>query len=153
MKKYILILLVSMLATAAFAQKGGKAPLSREEQLDQKYTSGLFSSTHGTYFDLEGDPNAIGVNGYFNILDWLQGRVAGLQVYTYRSIRIPFLRNQPAAIFVDEIRVDASFLNMLPVNDIAMIKVIKGPFLGGWGGAGGAIAVYTREGDEEEIVE
>jgi hypothetical protein len=150
MKKCILTILISILAIATFAQQGNKAPLSREEQLDKKYTSGVFSSVDGTYFDLENDADAIGVNSYLNVLDWLHGRVAGLKVYTYRHIRIPFLRNQPAAIFIDEIRVDAGFLNMLPVNDIAMIKVIKTPFLGGWGAAGGAIAIYTKDGDEGE---
>lgn len=149
MKKYIIILLVSMFTTASFAQRVGKAPMSREEQLDKKYTSGLFSNVDGTYFDLENDDMAIGAISYLNILDWLQGRVAGLQVYTYRNTRIPFLRNQPAAIFVDEIRVDAGFLSMLPVNDIGMIKIIKSPYFGGWGAAGGAIAIYTKEGDAE----
>ncbi|MCU7547966.1 hypothetical protein OCK74_02520 [Chitinophagaceae bacterium LB-8] len=153
MKKCILTILISLLTIATFAQRGRHVPLGREEQLDQKYTSGLFSTVDGTYFDLVNDNNAIGANSYFNVLDWLQGRVAGLQVYTNRNIRIPYLRNQPAAIFVDEIRVDAGFLNMLPVHDIAMIKVIKSPFLGGWGAPGGAIAIYTKDGDEGEEVE
>jgi hypothetical protein len=39
---------------------------------------------------------------------------------------------------------------MLPVHDIAMIKVMKAPVFGGWGGAGGAIAIYTKDGDEGE---
>ncbi len=150
MKKYILTILIFILTIAAFAQRDNNVPLTWEERLDKKYTSGLFSSAEGTYFDLVNDPNAISANSYFNVLDWLQGRVAGLRVYTYRNLRLPFLRNQPAAIFVDEIRVDAGYLNMLPVNDIAMIKVIKTPFLGGWGAPGGAIAIYTKDGDEEE---
>lgn len=151
MKKRFLTIFILLLTTATFAQQSNKAALSREEQLNQKYTTGLFSTPDGTYFDLV-DDNTPDFNGYLNVLDWLQGRVAGLQVYTYRTIRIPFLRNQPAAIFVDEMPVDAGFLNLLPVNDIAMIKVIKTPFLGGWGGAGGAIAIYTRDGDEGEEI-
>jgi len=42
---------------------------------------------------------------------------------------------------------------MFPVSDIAMIKIIKGPFLGGWGAGGGAIAIYTIRGDEDENTE
>jgi outer membrane receptor for ferrienterochelin and colicin len=76
--------------------------------------------------------------------------VAGLQIYTTKNnLRIPFIRNQRAAVYVNEIRMDYDYLSMLPVNDIAMIKVIKGPFVGGWGGAGGAIAIYTIRGEDE----
>ena len=44
------------------------------------------------------------------------------------------------------------YLDMLPVTDIAMIKIIKGPFVGAWDGAGGAIVIYTirGEGNEEQ---
>jgi len=43
---------------------------------------------------------------------------------------------------------------MLPVTDIAMIKVIKGPFAHPLAGTGGTIAIYTvRGGDEEEPVD
>ena len=88
-----------------------------------------------------------------NILDWLNGRVAGLQIYISRSgIRVPVIRGSAASIFVDEMRMDPSYLNVLSVNDIAMIKVIKGPFAGAIGnGGGGTIAIYTtRAVDEEE---
>jgi outer membrane receptor protein involved in Fe transport len=88
--------------------------------------------------------------GYLNILDWLQGRVAGLQVYTARNNdRIPYIRNSRAGIYVDEIYRDADFLNSLPVTDIAMIKIIKGPFAGGFNSPGGVIAIYTIGTDDE----
>jgi hypothetical protein len=45
---------------------------------------------------------------------------------------------------------DASFLNSLSVNDIGMIKVIKGPFAGAIGnGGGGTLAIYTIRAEEE----
>ena len=94
--------------------------------------------------------NIISASGYTNILDWLQGRVAGLQVFNYMNNRIPVIRNYPAAVFVDEMRVDAGYLNLLPVSDIAMIKIVKTPFIGSWGSAGGAIVIYTKDGDEDE---
>ena len=149
MKRSIITALILVLSTVVFAQSY-RPSASREEALNKQYCSGLFSTLDGTYFDLENDDNAIGAASYLNILDWLQGRVAGLQVYNYREVRIPYLRNQPAAVFIDEMRVDAATLNMIPVNDIAMIKVIKTPFIGLWGAPGGAIAIYTKDGENEE---
>ncbi len=109
----------------------------------------LFRTVDGIYFDLEQDPAAASINSYFNILDWLQGRVAGLQVYTLRNgTRVPVMRNQLAAVYVDDIRYDASILNALPVQDIALVKVMKTPGL--FTGPGGAIAIYTKRGDGEE---
>jgi hypothetical protein len=61
------------------------------------------------------------------------------------------IRGSVATIFVDEIRMDASFLNSLAVNDIGMIKVIKGPFAGAIGnGGGGTIAIYTIRGEDDD---
>ena len=109
----------------------------------------MFKGAEGTLFDIENE----NVQSYFNILDWLEGRVAGLQVFvTSSGIRVPVIRGTVATIFVDEIRMDPSFLNAFSVNDIGMIKVIKGPFAGAFGnGGGGTIAIYTIRADEEEF--
>ena len=121
---------------------------SRHEVLNEQYTSGLFRTVDGTIFDIENE----NVQPFFNILDWLEGRVAGLQVFVTRSgIRVPVIRGTVATIFVDEMRMDPSFLSSLNTNDIAMIKVIKGPFAGAIGnGGGGTIAIYTYKGEDEE---
>lgn len=121
---------------------------ARAGQLNNDYCTGFFRTADGVYFDLEDETSSVGVTGYTNILDWLQGRTAGLQVYSIRMARIPFLRNRPAAVFVDEIRVDPGYLSQLPVADIAFVKVIKTPFLGSIGSGNGAIAVYTKRGEE-----
>jgi hypothetical protein len=107
----------------------------------------MFKSADGTIIDVENE----NVQAYFNILDWLEGRVAGLQVFVSRNgTRIPVIRGSVATIYVDEMRLDAGFLNSLSVNDIAMIKVIKGPFVGAIGnGGGGVIAIYTFRGEDE----
>jgi TonB-dependent receptor-like protein len=121
---------------------------THKEILNDQYTSGMFKNAEGTIIDVENE----NVQAYFNILDWLNGRVAGLQVLVSRSgTRVPVIRGSVASIYLDEIRMDASFLNSLPVNDIAMIKVIKGPFVGAIGnGGGGVIAIYTFKGEYEE---
>ena len=147
MKKIFLItgLTVASLIGISQTQVSNK---SRSEVLNDEYTTGLFKTAHGTIFDMENE-NA---QAYFNILDWLEGRVAGLQVFVSRNgARIPVIRGSMATIFVDEMRMDASFLNSISTSDIAMIKVIKGPFAGGVGNSGGgAIAIYTLKGEEEE---
>jgi len=149
MKKFFLIAVLIVATIGVIAQRRVTNPKSYQEILNEKYTNGMFKSAEGVIFDIE---NEI-VQPYFNILDWLQGRVAGLQVFTsWSGIRVPVIRGSIASIYVDEIRMDASYLNSLSVNDIGMIKVIKGPFAGAIGnGGGGTIAIYTIRPDEEEF--
>jgi len=148
MRKILLIIALITTTIGAMAQTRFSNPKSPKELLNDRYASGLFKSTEGTIFDIENET----VGAYFNILDWLEGRVAGLQVFVSRNgVRVPVIRGSVATIFVDEMRMDVSFLNSLPVNDIGMIKVIKGPFAGAIGnGGGGTIAIYTIRADDEE---
>jgi hypothetical protein len=150
MKNYFLLLSMLLLTTLAFGQKRYTPALSREEVLNQEYCTGLFATRDGVYFDMEADAAAFGAAAYFNVLDWLQGRVAGLQIYMYRNTRIPVIRNTAAAVYVNEMLVNPDFLNVLPATDIAMIKVIKSPFASLWGATGGAILIYTKKGSEGE---
>ena len=150
MKKIALLVFISIVSLVIFAQRyTGKNGISPQEKLNNEYCTGLFKSYDGTIIDLVNDNKT--ANGYLNILEWLQGRVAGLQIYyTSYGTPVPFIRNTRASIFVDEMPVDPGFLNDLPVADIAMIKIIKQPFVGAVGnGGGGTIAVYTIKGDGE----
>ena len=148
MKKILIITALFSVSFATLAQTRISRPKSQAEILNDQYASGMFKSADGTIFDIENE----NVGAYFNILDWLEGRIAGLQVYVSRSgVRIPVIRGSVATIYVDEIRLDASFLNALSVHDIAMVKIIKGPFAGAIGnGGGGVIAIYTLKGEDEE---
>jgi hypothetical protein len=148
MKKFFVAAALFTISFATMAQKYTSRAKSPKEILNDRYTSGLFNNAEGTIFDIENET----LGAYLNILDWLEGRVAGLQVFVSRSgVRVPVIRGSVATIFVDEMKVDASFLNSLPVNDIGMIKVIKGPFAGAIGnGGGGTIAIYTIRADDEE---
>ena len=149
MKKILLLAALFTTGFTVMAQVRVSRHLkSQQEILNDQYASGMFKSAEGTIIDVENE----NVQAYFNILDWLEGRVAGLQVFVSGTgVRIPVIRGSVATIFVDEIRMDAPFLNSLPVNDIATIKVIKGPFAGAVGnGGGGTIAIYTIRADEEE---
>ena len=148
MKKILLLIFVLLACFSVIAQSYTiNSQREKEQKLNDLYCSGLFKTAYGTIIDLTDNTSA---QGYFNILDWLQGRVAGLQIYINRyGNRIPFIRGSRAAIFVDEMQVDAGYLNALTVNDIAMIKVIKEPFVGSFG-ANSAVAVYTIKSEEGE---
>lgn len=134
-----------------FAQRyPGNSNISPKEKLNNEYCTGLFKTHDGTIIDLVNENES--AKSYLNVLEWLQGRVAGLQIYYTRyGMPVPFIRNMRASIFVDEVPMDAGYLNDLPVSDIAMIKIIKQPFVGAIGnGPGGVIAIYTLKGDDEE---
>jgi hypothetical protein len=143
MKKLVLVAFTSIFALLLSAQKY----ISPTERLNNEYCSGLFQNAEGTIFDIA---NNNSVTGYLNILEWLNGRVAGLQIAHQKDgTPIAYIRNSKAGIYLDEMPVDANSINMLSVFDIAMIKIIKGPFAGAFGnGAGGVIAIYTLKGDE-----
>lgn len=151
MKKLALLTLVITTSLSVFSQKRIAHQKTVEEKLNDEYCTGMFKTNDGTYFDMLNDNVATSAASYLNILDWLQGRVAGLQIYTRRDrTPVPYIRGSRAGIYVDEIYHDADFLNSLPVTDIAMIKIIKGPFAGGFNSPGGVIAIYTIATDDEE---
>jgi hypothetical protein len=150
MKKLILVIPVMLIMLAGFSQQHVARPKTQAEVLNETYCTGLFNTLDADFFDLLDNKNSATATSYTNVLDWLQGRVAGLQVYTTRyNIRIPIIRNQAASVFVDEMWVSYDYLNSLPVTDIAMVKVVKGPFMGGRASSG-AIAVYTIRGEDTE---
>ncbi len=121
---------------------------SNAEVLNEKLSSGLFRSMNENVFDLVNENQDAA--SYTNILQWLQGRVAGLQIQMQNGNYVPMLRGSQVGLYLDEMQVDPSAISSLPVSDIAMVKVIKGAFLGGiGGGGGGAVAIYTRRGDTQ----
>jgi len=117
------------------------------EILDEKYTSGLFSGGDAIQFDLLNDPGAY---SSMNILTYLQGKVAGLQISNNNPPSLQW-RGSNTEIYIDQTKIDPSMVSTISINDVAYIKVMRPPFFGGFGGgAGGAIAIYTRKGDERK---
>jgi hypothetical protein len=119
-----------------------KPPL---QVMDEKYASALFRSGDGYQFDLVNDPFAMGQQSIFT---YLQGKVAGLQISTGSGTPSLSWRGGAPQLYLDEMPVDADFINSLPVSDVAYIKVLRPPFMGTSGGGNGAIAIYTRKGDD-----
>ena len=148
MKKLFVVLLLLSGNLLGFSQTySAQKKLTPQEKLNEEYCSGLFKNAEGTILEVPDNPS---VQSYLNILDWLEGRVAGLQVYSsWAAVKIPFIRGSQAKIYVDEMAVDPSYLNSLSVSDIAIIKIIKGPAAGVFG-ASGVIAIYTIKDDGED---
>src|SRR4030095_3677957 len=98
MRKILLIIITLIITTVGpMAQTRVSNSKSPKELLNDRYTSGLFKSAEGTVFDIENET----VGAYLNILDWLEGRVAGLQVFVSRNgVRVPVIRGSVATIFV-----------------------------------------------------
>jgi hypothetical protein len=58
-------------------------------------------------------------------------------------------RGATPSLFLNEMPVDVSAIENIPVTDIAYVKAFRPPFFGATGGgAGGAIAIYTKKGGD-----
>ncbi len=86
--------------------------------------------------------------GHINIFTYLQGKVAGLQINTGGGQPCLQWRGGSPQLYLDQTPADASMVSSLSVNDVAYIKVFRPPFMGGFNGANGAIAIYTRRGND-----
>lgn len=114
--------------------------------LDEKYTSGLFKGGDGYQFDLVNDPLA---SSYMNIFNFLQGKVAGLQINANTNPPSLSWRGGSPIVFLDEMQTDLDMVSSIPVSDVAFVKVFRPPFVGGFGGSNGAIAIYTKKGGDQ----
>jgi hypothetical protein len=140
---------------------------SKQEEFEEKYVSSLFAGDAVRKIDLQEED----VTAYQNIFDYLRSRVPGLTVVepNYESGGMPqgitdegaayriffrqaptisSLNNIPAVLYLDEIETSAGVIATMPANQIAYIKVFSS-FVGASGnGAGGALAIYTKRGDD-----
>ncbi|HET7116602.1 MAG TPA: hypothetical protein VFI29_08935 [Hanamia sp.] len=121
-------------------------PKNTLAEMDKKYTSGLFSGGDAREFDLLNDPFAL---SSLDIFQYLQGKVAGLQINTTSNPPTLSWRGGTPQLYVDEVSTQPDMVQSIPVSDVAYLKVFPPPFMGGiGGGSGGAIAIYTRRGDD-----
>ena len=117
---------------------------SRKDSLDEEYTTGFFKGGDGYTFVTEEDPFA---NSALSVLQYLQGKVPGLQISQSGSQASLSWRGGAPALFLNEMQGDVQLIQSLSMSDVAMIKVYRPPFFGAFGGgSGGAIAVYTKKG-------
>jgi len=115
------------------------------EKLNDELSSAMFQSPSETIFDFVNDK--LLSSGSPDILLWLEGRVAGLQIKRDGADIDAFIRNKKVDVYLDENKTDLEILRGLNVANIAMIKVVRDDFFGGFGNSNGAILVYTRNGN------
>ena len=117
---------------------------SKKQLLDEQYTTGFFSAGDAYSFDVSDDLTA---QGAMSVLNYLQGKVAGLQITGVGTQAQMSWRGGVPSLFLNEMTSDLSMVQNLNMSDIAYIKVFRPPFFGAQGGgSGGAIAVYTKKG-------
>lgn len=117
---------------------------SRSQLMNEEYTSAMFRSEDAYTFIMEDDITA---QGSMSVLNYLQGKVAGLQITGMGQQMSMSWRGAQPALFLNEMQADVSSIQNLNMANIAMVKVFRPPFFGAQGGgAGGAIAVYTKKG-------
>jgi hypothetical protein len=114
------------------------------ETTEKRYVSGMFTSDNGYSFDLTKEtPTAL------NVFQYLQSRVAGLQITgDYNNPSMSWRGGEPT-LYLNEMPTDKSMISTININDIALVKVFRPPFMGGiGGGSNGAIAIYTKKGGD-----
>jgi hypothetical protein len=117
---------------------------TKKQLMDEEYTSGLFAGNDAYTFIMDDDITA---QGSMSVLNYLQGKVAGLQISGMGAQMSMSWRGAQPTLFLNEMQSDVSMIQNLNMADIAMIKVFRPPFFGAQGGgAGGGIAVYTKKG-------
>lgn len=114
------------------------------EAMDEKYASGLFSGGDAIQFDVANDKFA----NVGDIFSYLQGKVAGLQISGQGANASLSWRGGQPQLYIDEVPSDVSMAATVNLTDIAYIKAFRPPFMGGFNGANGAIAIYTRRGND-----
>lgn len=123
---------------------------SEMEKLEEQYTSGLFSGgINDRTYDLRNE------NYSGDIFQYLQGRIAGLSVsgtpgeyvINYRG---GGLSGSNVSLFLDEVPTDAAMIESIPVNQIALIKLM--PSSVATAGGGTALAIYTKKGADLNAV-
>ncbi|MCD0477956.1 hypothetical protein LPB90_05780 [Chryseobacterium sp. LC2016-29] len=118
-----------------------------KEELNNKLSSPLYRSMSETVFDFINENQSLSSQ---NILQWLQGRAAGLTINYENGIPTPYIRQAKANVYLDEMLTDASTLTGLSSDNIAMVKIIKDGAIGMSGGSGGVL-IYTKKGDTKPV--
>lgn len=122
---------------------------SIQEIKDEEYATGFFAGGDGRIFIPENDSRFTTSVSVFN---YLSGMVAGLQINQSGGEVFATWRGSETAFFINEMQTQADQLQLINMNDVAMIKVFRPPFFGAMGGgSGGAVAIYLKKGADRSF--
>lgn len=124
---------------------------NKTQSVSNRYATGVFSGMARTTLDFINDP--IKTNPNTNIFEYLKGRLSSLNItgsqgnYTvvYRASMSLSGGFRPAAIYLDGMESSSLFVSTIPMSQIAMVQVFTNGLAGG---SNGALAVYTKKGDD-----
>ncbi len=115
------------------------------QKLDEKYASGMFSGD-ATGFDLVNDPLAMSNQSIFQ---YLQGKVAGLQINMGGGNPTLTWRGGSPVLYLNEMQSDASQVQSMNMSDVAYVKVFSPSSAGVIrSSGGGVISIYTKKGSD-----
>lgn len=139
----------TLAAVAVKSRKWGSPETRRILELDEKYTTGMFSGlARGYQFNVLDEPNA---DMMVDIFSYLRYRVPGLtKVNGSWGIRKSdeFL---VLTFFVNETETPQEYIQSIPFSSIAYIKVITGIVIGSsFTTSGGVVYIYLKKGNEPE---
>ncbi len=120
-----------------------KTPVAK---LDERYTSGFFreNPARKSYILDLSNPNTVVAAS--TIMEYLTSRVPGLMVGGDGSMQ---WRGHSPNLFLNEMKTDIATLSAIPLINVAMIKAFPPIFMfASGGGMGGAVIVYTRNGND-----
>jgi hypothetical protein len=145
-----------MLEGVTLKGKRKKTPL---QEVEEKYTSGLFAGNSQYTIDMVNTTEPIPQR---NIFEYLQSRVPGLTItgdgidYTlyYRGGQTMSLMSPvPMKLFLNEMKTDAATISNIRASDISLVKVYS-HFVGAeHNGAGGVLSVYTKKGTDNNATQ
>ncbi len=121
------------------------------QELEERYASGQFTGLTEKTIDLVNTNEKIYQN---NIFDYIQSRVPGIKVERNGLIYSLFYLQRfslsgnhiPMVLYLNEMQTNARLIATIPASQIAMIKVFSSFFGAEGNGAGGILAVYTKDG-------
>lgn len=118
---------------------------ARLQELDQKYTSGMFSGlARGYQLNVLDDKNAW---SHSDILNYIAYRVPNLRIITRNGERV-----LDVLTFLNEVELPEQMgVGSISMTQVAYIKYIPGIVLGSsFTTSGGVLYIYTKKGDEPE---
>ena len=130
---------------------------TRIQELEKRYTSGIFSGEAAASFDMNTLQNA---SHNASIYDFLTGKVPGLSFTNpggAQEGQVGVFRGGRPAFYLNENPVDEDAIDQINMIDVAYVKVFNPPFMSGANvslgrsklhESTGAIAIYTKKGED-----